>query len=120
MKSKLFFVPLYSPVLFVVVGALSGEDLHQLVLAKFGVSIPELYYAIEDSEGCCIVCGGLIILWVNTLRGPRAVSILAHECLHATSAVMRFSGLKLNEGSEEAYTYLLSWMVETILRWGAK
>lgn len=35
------------------------------------------------------------------------MTLLSHECLHVTIAILRIAGLTLDESSEEAYTYLL-------------
>lgn len=41
-------------------------------------------------------------------------SILSHEALHATFAVLNHVHMKYSEESEEAYTYLLAFIISTI------
>lgn len=43
-------------------------------------------------------------------------SIVAHECFHATSYILRRSGLVLSDKSEEAFAYYLGWLVKMIGR----
>ena len=47
----------------------------------------------------------------NVSRGETA-NVVAHELLHATIHILKNSGVKLNEGSEETYTYLLGYLIE--------
>ncbi len=47
---------------------------------------------------------------------PEAHGILAHEIMHATFAILRRSGMKFSQKSEEAYTYLAEWITEKIYR----
>lgn len=60
----------------------------------------------------------IVIVWAE----PDAnVGVIAHECLHATSYVMRSRGLKLSRKSEEAYTYHMEWVLnECLLRCAKK
>ena len=39
-------------------------------------------------------------------------NVVAHELLHATIHILKHANMRLNEGSEEAYTYLLGYLVE--------
>lgn len=40
--------------------------------------------------------------------------IVAHEALHATAYIMRFVGIRFTKSSEEAYAYLLQYIIENI------
>lgn len=50
------------------------------------------------------------------LQDPTDVPTLSHEANHATFHILRASGLKFSEDSEEAYTYHQAWLVSEILR----
>lgn len=51
------------------------------------------------------------LLWFR----PRPAGwIVAHECFHATSFILRESGLVLTNDSEEAFAYYLGWLVRQI------
>lgn len=57
------------------------------------------------------------LLWVGrAITDPEAHGILAHEIMHATFAILRRSGMKFSQKSEEAYTYLAEWITEKIYR----
>ena len=43
-------------------------------------------------------------------------SLIAHEAFHATLAIMKQKGCKLTEESEEAYAYLLDYIVQEITK----
>lgn len=41
---------------------------------------------------------------------------MAHEAMHATAHIMRHMDIKLDENSEEVYTYYLEWLINQILK----
>lgn len=41
---------------------------------------------------------------------------ISHETLHATCHLFRYIGLPLTEDTEEAYTYMQQWMMNTIVK----
>lgn len=43
------------------------------------------------------------------------LNVVAHEAFHITSRALRSCGLELNHGSEEAFAYLLSWIVHEVV-----
>ncbi len=74
-------------------------------------------YCEHESQGTMWASkdGGVIIsinYWNWTSEG---VSVLAHECLHATFECLRRSGVKHCWKTEEAFCYLHSWMVKQCL-----
>lgn len=42
--------------------------------------------------------------------------LVSHECLHATCYILDFVQLPLTEASEEAYTYLLGYLVDEVYK----
>lgn len=42
--------------------------------------------------------------------------LVAHECLHATCYILDYVGISLTEESEEAYTYLISYLVNEVYK----
>lgn len=110
MKTKRFKLPLYAPTLYVVVGKVTGEELYRYG-KKVGVDIPNLKAeGYERSCGSCNFKDGVVILWLEKVRA----GLLAHECLHAVNFILKDAGITPTESSEEAYTYLLEWMVEAV------
>lgn len=56
--------------------------------------------------------GLFVVFWIN----PEAdVPVVAHECFHATWSLLKQKGLELHESSEEAYAYMLEWLLREIL-----
>ena len=47
----------------------------------------------------------------NVSKGETA-NVVSHELLHAAIHILKGSGIKLNDGSEETYTYLLGYLIE--------
>ena len=43
------------------------------------------------------------------------VSIIAHECMHAVGYVLRRKGIPFNADTDEAYAYLLQFLVKEIM-----
>ncbi len=52
------------------------------------------------------------LLWVESLQN---VPTLAHEALHIAAGVLEVRGLRYNEGSEEAYTYTMEFILRSVL-----
>lgn len=57
---------------------------------------------IFHTSGCC---------FIRFRKDPSAATV-AHEFLHVTIEVLRYRGLALVHESEEAYTYLLAYLVQ--------
>lgn len=48
------------------------------------------------------------------LRSLNKPEYIAHEALHATAYIMRYVGIRFTKSSEEAYAYLLQYIIENI------
>lgn len=48
------------------------------------------------------------------LRSLNKPEYITHEAFHATCYIMRYVGIRLSKSSEEAYAYLLQYIVENI------
>jgi hypothetical protein len=56
------------------------------------------------------------VIWIQPTDSISSLtSTVAHEALHATCDIMRYVGIPLTPASEEAYTYLMDYMVENII-----
>lgn len=52
---------------------------------------------------------------VGVWLGPNVTpAVVAHEAFHAAAYVLARAGATLNDGSEEAYAYLIEWLVRGI------
>ena len=56
--------------------------------------------------------GNCMIRVYSDLKHPRDYNTLVHELLHATDFMLDYRGLKLVDGSDEAYTYLIGYLME--------
>ena len=56
--------------------------------------------------------GNCMIRVYSELKDPRDYNTLVHELLHATDFILDYRGLKLVDGSDEAYTYLIGYLME--------
>jgi hypothetical protein len=59
----------------------------------------------------CVSNGGWHVLRFKEVPSPGE---LAHECFHAVSYILRNISINLNDTSEEAYAYLLEYLIEKI------
>lgn len=70
----------------------------------------EASYWYNDVNG-----NGIIELHYHP-KSPEEIGIVAHECLHATMRVLSFIGIPCFENeANEAYTYLLEYILEQVL-----
>jgi hypothetical protein len=68
---------------------------------------------VEQELGKTAHVGGNAIVRVySEIKYPRDYNTLVHELLHATDFILDYRGLKLVDGSDEAYTYLIGYMME--------
>jgi hypothetical protein len=56
--------------------------------------------------------GNVIIRVYNEVKTPSDYNTLVHELLHATDFILDFRGLSLVDGSDEAYAYLIGYLME--------
>lgn len=56
--------------------------------------------------------GNVMVRVFNDLKTARDYNTLVHELLHATDFILDYRGLKLVDGSDEAYTYLIGYLME--------
>lgn len=70
----------------------------------------------EGSLACALEPGDKTNFWriFLDLNGDLMAGTIAHESLHVAAGVLRHRGFKLTSSSEEAYTYLLGFIVEHI------
>ena len=69
----------------------------------------------DDAEGRYFPKDSLI--WIKHFTGtPEDIARLSHECLHAVGYLLRFRGIELSDSTDEAYCYLLQWMVFSFIK----
>lgn len=64
-----------------------------------------------DNAGLSIMGGGRNILWLPKFtNNPTDMAYANHELLHITLSILKWSGIKLSDDSEEAFTYELQYL----------
>lgn len=123
-QSFTFEVPLYKVQVIVVIN-MSGAA----VLKQWGKKIQQT--AVEEFKKCCLewddptnvangsmyrVAGGfMVFLEFEKHKFRKSVSLLVHELTHVTHYLLRDRRIDLTEGSEEAHTYLVEYLVHESL-----
>jgi hypothetical protein len=88
------------------------ETYHNLTLSIFKVphevkkTKQDGKFEVYISEGVPICC-----IWVK----DKLPEIIAHECFHAVHWVLKEKGIILSDDSEEAYAYLIQFLMANIL-----
>lgn len=60
--------------------------------------------------------GNVMIRVYSEVETPEQFNTLVHELLHATDFILDYRGLKLVDGSDEAYTYLIGYLMEETMK----
>ncbi len=55
----------------------------------------------------------ITVIWVKKIND---ISVIVHECFHATHRVLADRGIGLCDSSEEVYAYLMDYLVTAILK----
>lgn len=103
---------------FILIFCLDEEDdVLEKTLSKYNIKCKE-ECSLRNYEGFYIPFdnGVGLIRMRQVPKTKRQVSVLSHECLHATFDILRQVGVKLTEKSEEAYTYLQEYIFYKALK----
>jgi hypothetical protein len=104
-RHKLIDVPLYGGYIYLYSGKQREVNTHFGVRYRYNQDIvPEGFDGITATHS-----NGNILLWVENHND---FSVLVHEITHTIANFLRFSGMELNEGSEEAYAYLAGYIMD--------
>jgi len=110
-EDDIFHIPI------VCVWGVTAPEFAEFTLRKFGLVVDadtlsgDGVFVSASYEGREIGIIGFPHQFTGT---PHEYAMLAHECLHATKDMLGSRGLKLRDASEEAYTYFLDYLVETL------
>lgn len=96
-------------------------------LVCLGGTVEEFSEIVEKGTGTPLApeamanAGGLSVLedgkpWLIWVEDPKNLPTLAHEALHITSGVLSSRGLQHTSASEEAYTYTMTCILDTVLK----
>lgn len=122
-KTANFIIPLVIYPLDVMVSYNEADDVFFRRLKKYVVSDTELKDCqltdCDDARTIMTEKNQTIIRFKPPRRGDRNrfLGVVAHECFHAASYVMYKVGMKLEiEVSDEAYSYLIQYLVQEICK----
>jgi hypothetical protein len=83
--------------------------------AEIACSVVTQDHDIEQGKTAHI--GGNVMIRVySEVKTPEQYNTLVHELFHAVDFVLDFRGLKLVDGSDEAYTYMIGYLMEETMR----
>jgi hypothetical protein len=108
-KDKLKLLPIPIPIWDWDGIALKGgteKDLVEYLLEEYKIDVPETGNCAGKS---ILLPDQLWFMWIGNANDP---SLVAHEALHIATWILKERGLKMNKGSEEAYTYLMQYIIE--------
>jgi len=114
-KAKLqkIYIDIYSTYLYYLIS--TRKEFNEILKKKFKEEEPDIElrgvtYEIEYKGKT------IYFIWVDKDKGGWPT--FAHEIFHATAYILRKCGIKYtgNKSSEETYAYLLSYIIEKILK----
>jgi hypothetical protein len=69
-----------------------------------------------DAEGQMVPMAGALCIFIDSkLALDHYVTVLAHECQHASFKILKERGVTYSYKSEEAFTYHTSWLATLIM-----
>ena len=109
-----FSLEIYPFTIYLSVGQSDDEFLTSIIENELVISGD--YLDGERSYGKLWIASSLDIIF-RLREYPESfkdIGVVSHESLHATYRVMESIGVEHNQGSEEAFTYLLGYIVEKV------
>lgn len=105
---KKYIIQLYGGFQFnVVVTKNINED-----LTKFKKEIGFHHKTPEHVDGLCLISARTSMTTWVFIHPTASPAIIAHECFHAMSFLMKEIGGILSDDSEESFAYLIEYMVD--------
>ena len=122
LQSKVFPLTPYTPLLIVLVGDASGEEIHAYLKRRYRLDVPKFKQVGKDWAGASFRHGqDFVFVWVRFLRNKDDHELVCHEAFHATCRVMKIASVKkLVKENEECWAYLLGYIVNCVLTWRRK
>ena len=103
-------IPIYKSSIWVYVGE-STESIMKHANKTYGKSTPDDFFDLDDETDARVLvykgCPRAVIF-----KGDVTPSIVSHEMLHVTCSLLNSRGLGFSEDSEEAFCYLLEYLVK--------
>lgn len=116
---KYYKLPIYPPAILFCMGSVT-EDINAYISEYIGseyVSQIPVDSFSDSNRGHTIFLeeANTIIVWIHK-DSVNDFSIIAHECFHAVEYVMEHCGIIHSGDSSEAFAYLLSHVIEQIMK----
>lgn len=106
---KYIWVPIYQANVWWFRGPRKQYD--KLVWKEFKREAPEKRITVNATvEEYLIGDQRVHVIWLKNHK----VHVLAHECFHAAYHILRDRGVYLTDGSEEAFAYLMDFLIQEI------
>lgn len=111
MNSYVIPIEIYNHDIILVTG--NDTECIKYLIKHFDLDEEHLKNNINENAGGCVFNfkNGLVICWVNN---PKNKLHLMHEIDHCCYSILRNIGCNLNEDSEEAYSYLKTYIQKLI------
>lgn len=106
---------IYDPIFkqnYYFINCKTHKKYREIVKKELQLEIEEKKYPTDGGFQLIEKQGNPIALFWGDKNKPE---IIAHECLHAISEVMRDKQIPLTYDTEEVYCYLLQWLMREIL-----
>jgi len=72
---------------------------------------------LDNHSDACAVLGSVPIIFLTQWKNnPEWISILAHECIHVATFMLKNCGVEEKESCDEALAYLVGYLVESFLK----
>ena len=107
MRYKFIHIDIYKAELFLCEG--DPEKVQKYITERTGIK-DKLKFGEE--EAVTYTCGGYAVCYFNK---KCTIPLLAHELLHVVIYILSRAGISLSNDSDEAYTYLLEFLMKKAL-----
>lgn len=84
------------------------ENFQKLIYNHFGKKVKKSKLEIGYFNVYNYQNDKVCVMWFLT----DAIDIITHEVFHCTSWIMKYSNIKLSNSSEEAYAYLIQYIIQ--------
>lgn len=84
-------------------------------LAELACSSVQQDHEVEQGK-TSHMAGNVMIRVYSPVETPEQYSTLVHELFHATDFILDYRGMKLVDGSDEAYSYLIGYLMEETMK----
>ena len=119
-----FDIPIYEAVGCVYLGDL--KHLHEFIIDRYNLDVADLDEDLMSASGLMLdmrrygIESEYLIIYSNQMieeyqkNQGYFFSILAHECLHAATAILDTRKIQVTAANDEAVAYLMGWLMRKV------